>query len=154
MKVIVTGGAGYIGSICAAELLANGHEVIVVDNLYQGHRAAVPPEAIWHHADLGDAAQVAGIFRQHRGIDGVLHFASYTLVGESMQQPFRYLRDNLVAGANLFEHAVASREIRWRMRELSRDIALASCTAGERTLLAPLAALLDPLAPSHCAKAA
>jgi len=108
VKVIVTGGAGYIGSVCAAELLAAGHDVIVVDNLYQGHRAAVPPGAIWHHADLGDAAQVAGLFRQHRGIDGVLHFASYTLVGESMQQPFRYLRDNLVAGANLFEHAVAA----------------------------------------------
>lgn len=108
MKVLVTGGAGYIGSIVSAELLAAGHEVVVVDNLYQGHRAAVPAGAAFFEADLRDADRVAALFREHRGFDGIMHFASYTLVGESMQQPLKYLRDNLVAGANLLEQAVAN----------------------------------------------
>ncbi|HRC58998.1 MAG TPA: UDP-glucose 4-epimerase GalE, partial [Kofleriaceae bacterium] len=108
MKLLVTGGAGYIGSVCAAELVAAGHEVVVFDNLYQGHREAVPPEAAFVEGDLRDADAVARLFQQHNGIDGIMHFASYTLVGESMQQPLKYLRDNLVAGANLLEHAVAN----------------------------------------------
>ncbi|HWQ13430.1 MAG TPA: UDP-glucose 4-epimerase GalE [Roseiflexaceae bacterium] len=108
MKVLVTGGAGYIGSICAAELIAAGHEVVVFDNLYQGHRAAVHPEAAFVEGDLRDTDAVARLFQQHTGFDGIMHFASFTLVGESMQQPLKYLRDNLVAGANLLERAVAS----------------------------------------------
>ncbi|HMO56674.1 MAG TPA: UDP-glucose 4-epimerase GalE [Roseiflexaceae bacterium] len=106
MKILVTGGAGYIGSIVSAELLAAGHEVVVVDSLYQGHREAVPPGAAFFEADLCDAARVAELFTQHRGFDGIMHFASYTLVGESMEKPLKYLRDNLVAGANLLEQAV------------------------------------------------
>lgn len=108
MKVLVTGGAGYIGSICAAELLAAGHEVVVIDNLYQGHRAAVPSGAAFVEGDLRDTDAIARLFDQHRDFDGIMHFASFTLVGESMQQPLKYLRDNLVAGANLLEHAVAN----------------------------------------------
>lgn len=108
MRLLVTGGAGYIGSVCAAELVAAGHEVVVFDNLYQGHREAVPPEAAFVEGDLRDTNAVARLFQQHKGIDGIMHFASYTLVGESMQQPLKYLRDNLVAGANLLEHAVAN----------------------------------------------
>ncbi|MFO7167376.1 MAG: UDP-glucose 4-epimerase GalE [Chloroflexota bacterium] len=108
MKVLVTGGAGYIGSICTAELIKAGHEVVVFDNLYQGHRAAVHPDAALVVGDLRDADAVARLFQQHKGIDGIMHFASYTLVGESMQQPLKYLRDNLVAGANLLEQAVAN----------------------------------------------
>ena len=107
MKILVTGGAGYIGSIASAELLRAGHEVVVFDNLYQGHRAAVPPEAAFVEGDLCDADAVARLFAEHRGIDGIMHFASFTLVGESMEQPLKYLRDNLVAGANLLEQAVA-----------------------------------------------
>ncbi len=107
MKILVTGGAGYIGSIASAELLRAGHEVVVFDNLYQGHRAAVPPEAAFVEGDLRDADAVARLFAEHRGIDGIMHFASFTLVGESMEQPLKYLRDNLVAGANLLEQAVA-----------------------------------------------
>ncbi len=106
VKILVTGGAGYIGSIVSAELLAAGHEVVVVDSLYQGHREAVPPGAAFFEADLCDAARVAELFTQHRGFDGIMHFASYTLVGESMEKPLKYLRDNLVAGANLLEQAV------------------------------------------------
>jgi UDP-glucose 4-epimerase len=107
LKILVTGGAGYIGSIASAELLRAGHEVVVFDNLYQGHRAAVPPEAAFVEGDLCDADAVARLFAEHRGIDGIMHFASFTLVGESMEQPLKYLRDNLVAGANLLEQAVA-----------------------------------------------
>lgn len=107
MKILVTGGAGYIGSIATAELIAAGHQVVVFDNLYQGHRAAVHPEAAFVEGDLRDSDAVAGLFRDHTGIDGMMHFASFTLVGESMQQPLKYLRENLVAGANLLEQAVA-----------------------------------------------
>src|SRR5262245_16044723 len=107
MKLLVTGGAGYCGSIATAELLAAGHAVVVFDNLSQGHRAAVPADAVFVQGDLRDVEAVARLFREHSGFDGILHFAAYTLVGESMQQPLKYLRDNLLAGANLLEQAVA-----------------------------------------------
>lgn len=107
MKILITGGAGYIGSIVAAELLKVGHEVVVFDNLYQGHRGAVPEGAILVEGDLRDTSAVARLFREHTALDGIMHFASFTLVGESMQQPMKYLRDNLVAGANLLEQAVS-----------------------------------------------
>lgn len=107
MKILVTGGAGYIGSIATAELIKAGHEVVVFDSLYQGHRAAVHPDAAFVQGDLCDADAVAKLFGAHKGIDGIMHFASYTLVGESMQNPLKYLRENLVAGANLLEQAVA-----------------------------------------------
>ena len=107
MKVLVTGGAGYIGSIATAELIEAGHEVVVFDSLYQGHRAAVHPDAAFVEGDLRDADAVARLFQEHRGLDGIMHFASFTLVGESMQQPLKYLRDNLLAGSNLLEQAVA-----------------------------------------------
>ena len=108
MKILVTGGAGYIGSVATAELIAAGHDVVVVDNLYQGHREAVHPDAQFVQADLTDSDAVKTIFAQHTGIDAVMHFASYTLVGESMQNPAKYLRDNTVAGVNLIDAAVAA----------------------------------------------
>lgn len=106
MKVLVTGGAGYIGSVATAELIAAGHNVVVVDNLYQGHRAAVHPDAQFVQGDLLDADTCTQLFATHKGIDAVMHFASYTLVGESMQHPAKYLRDNTVAGVNLIDAAV------------------------------------------------
>jgi UDP-glucose 4-epimerase len=106
MKVLVTGGAGYIGSIVAAELLQAGHDVVVFDSLYQGYRGAVPEGADFMQGDLADVDAVRRLFGEHRNFDGIMHFASYTLVGESMQLPLKYLRDNLVAGANLLEEAV------------------------------------------------
>ncbi len=108
MKILVTGGAGYIGSITTAELIAAGHQVVVLDNLHQGHAAAVHPEAAFVAGDLADKALLAEVFREHADIYGIMHFASYTLVGESMQQPLLYLRDNLVNAANLIEAAVAA----------------------------------------------
>lgn len=108
MKILVTGGAGYIGSITTAELIAAGHQAVVLDNLYQGHAAAVHPEATFIQGDLTDKALLAQLFRDHPDMYGIMHFASYTLVGESMQQPLLYLRDNLVNAANLIEAAVAA----------------------------------------------
>ena len=107
MKILVTGGAGYIGSTATAELLQAGHDVIVFDNLYQGHAAAVHPDATFVQGDLSDRDAVAALFTAHAGIDGIMHFASYTLVGESVQFPLKYLRDNLVNAANLLDQAVA-----------------------------------------------
>jgi UDP-glucose 4-epimerase len=105
VKILVTGGAGYIGSITSAELLQAGHRVVIFDNLYQGHRAAVPPDADFIQGDLADPRAVAQIFTDHPDIDGIMHFASYTLVGESMQQPLKYLRDNVMNATNLLRAA-------------------------------------------------
>lgn len=102
MKVLVTGGAGYIGSVATERLLAHGYEVVVLDNLYMGHRGAVPPGAAFVQADLADKAAVSRAFREHRP-GAVMHFASHTLVGESMQRPFLYLGDNVRNALNLLE---------------------------------------------------
>ena len=85
MRLLVTGGAGYIGSVCSALLLDHGHEVVIVDNLSQGHRAAVPDGATFVDVDLLDADAVGGVFDSHRELDGIVHFASRTLVGESTE---------------------------------------------------------------------
>ena len=106
-KILVTGGAGYIGSMTTAELIKAGYDVVVFDNLYQGHAAAVHPKAKFVQGDLADTAAVKRLFDENPNIDGIMHFASYTLVGESMQKPLMYLRDNLVNAANLLEQAVA-----------------------------------------------
>ena len=105
MKVLVTGGAGYIGSVTVEQLIAAGEEVVVFDNLFQGHREAVHPKAIFVQGDLGDKAAIDAVMQAHQP-DGIMHFASYTLVGESMERPFLYLRDNVVNGLNLIQSAV------------------------------------------------
>lgn len=105
MKILVTGGAGYIGSITVEKLIEAGDSVVVFDNLYQGHRDAVHPEAVFVQGDLADKTAVNAVMRAHKP-DGIMHFASYTLVGESVQKPFMYLRDNIMNGANLIESAV------------------------------------------------
>jgi len=106
MTILVTGGAGYIGSITTAELVQAGYRVVVFDNLYQGHAQAVHPDALFVEGDLADRVAVQQLFKQHADIDGIMHFASYTLVGESMQHPLKYLRDNLLNVSNLLEFAV------------------------------------------------
>lgn len=106
VNILVTGGAGYIGSITAAELIEAGHTVVVFDNLSQGHRAAVPPQATFVEGDLSDRNAVKQLFIRHPDIEGIIHFASASLVGESMQDPLKYLRDNLLCAANLLEQAV------------------------------------------------
>jgi len=105
MKILVTGGAGYIGSHTVELLVQDGYEVVVFDNLSTGHRRAVHPDAQFVAGDLRDAARVDKLFLEH-AFDGIFHFASYTLVGESMEKPWLYLRDNVVAASYLLEAAV------------------------------------------------
>jgi UDP-glucose 4-epimerase len=102
MKVLVTGGAGYIGSVVTEELLNGGHEVCVYDSLYKGHRAAVDPRANFLGADLMDTEALRGALKQNQ-IEAVIHMAADSLVGESVEQPAKYYRNNVVAGLNLLD---------------------------------------------------
>jgi UDP-glucose 4-epimerase len=106
MKILVTGGAGYIGSVVSEQLIERDYQVVVYDNLYQGHRNAVHPKAAFIQGDLADRRTLAEVFDAHP-FDGVMHFASYTLVGESMEKPFKYIGDNVTNGLNLLQEAVA-----------------------------------------------
>jgi UDP-glucose 4-epimerase len=100
--VLVTGGAGYIGSVVTEALLARGHDVVVYDNLLCGHRDAVPDAAPLVLGDVLDAATLGGELREHR-IDGVVHLAGLSLVAESMSDPGRYYRVNVGGGLTLLD---------------------------------------------------
>jgi UDP-glucose 4-epimerase len=102
MKILVTGGAGYIGSIASEQLCKAGHEVVSFDNLYQGHPEAVPSEAAFVEGDLSDRAAIDRTLAEHRP-DAVMHFAAFSLVGESMQKPFKYLTENVANSTNLLQ---------------------------------------------------
>ena len=104
-RYLVSGGAGYVGSHVVLALLDAGHEVVVVDNLSTGHREAVAPGAIFIQADLAERNRLAEIFAAWK-FDAVFHLAALSLVGESVQQPLRYCRENLSNSANLAEAAV------------------------------------------------
>ncbi|MBL9136556.1 MAG: UDP-glucose 4-epimerase GalE [Verrucomicrobiales bacterium] len=105
MKTLVTGGAGYIGSVCVEELLNGGHEVVVFDNLSEGHRAAVDPRARFVRGCLSDPEDIF-VALEASGADAVLHFAADALVGESMKDPGKYFRNNVANGLNLLEACV------------------------------------------------
>ena len=102
MKILVTGGAGYIGSICAELLLDQGHDVTIFDNLAEGHRRAVDPRARFIEADLQDRARTSSILRESRP-EAVMHFAGSALVAESMRDPSKYFRNNIGNGINLLD---------------------------------------------------
>ena len=102
MRVAVTGGAGYIGSVVVEELTAEGHEVLVIDNLSKGHRDAVLEPAEFVEADLLDAARVTAALRDF-GAAAVVHMAAYSLVAESVSEPLKYYRNNVTAGLALLE---------------------------------------------------
>jgi UDP-glucose 4-epimerase len=106
MKVLVTGGAGYVGSTATAELIRAGHDVVVFDNLSQGHRAAVDPKAAFFEGDLANIAEVERVFEEHKP-EAVMHFAARSLVGESMQKPFLYLGENITNALNLLQVTAA-----------------------------------------------
>ncbi len=93
MQVLVTGGAGFIGSAVTAELLDAGHEVTVYDNLARGHREALHPDAEFVHGDIGDKAMLDRIFGEG-AFEAVMHFAAFIEAGESMQKPEIYFRNN------------------------------------------------------------
>jgi UDP-glucose 4-epimerase len=104
MRLLVTGGAGYVGSVCAAHLVEAGHAVTVLDDLSTGHRDAVPDGAGFVQGDLQTAAaDVLAAGLDGAGYDGVLHFAARSLVGESVTHPERYWAGNVVASLALLE---------------------------------------------------
>jgi UDP-glucose 4-epimerase len=104
MRVLVTGGAGYVGSVSVERLLEAGHEVVILDDLSTGHRESVPPTASLEVGSYGDPASIARLLDRAR-VDAILHCAARSLVGESVREPARYYRDNVAGGIVLLEAA-------------------------------------------------
>jgi UDP-glucose 4-epimerase len=102
MNVLVTGGAGYIGSHAVKQLVEAGHQVVVADNLFRGHGEAVHPEAVFQQIDLAETAGMADLLRRHR-VECVMHFAALAYVGESVTQPLTYYRNNTAGAVSLLE---------------------------------------------------
>ena len=102
MKILVTGGAGYIGSVVCSQLVESGHEVVVYDNLSKGHCEAVPATAKLVQGDVGDRTQLDKALAEHR-VDAVMHFAAWIEAGESMQSPERFFRNNSANSLTLLE---------------------------------------------------
>jgi len=102
MNVLVTGGAGYIGSVVVEECLNAGHETTVIDNLVKGHQEMVEPEAHFLEGDLNDGELLKRVFSE-RKIEAVIHMAAYSLVGESVEKPSKYYANNVVAGLSLLD---------------------------------------------------
>jgi UDP-glucose 4-epimerase len=107
MKILVVGGAGYIGSICAEVLLDQAHEIAILDNLSEGHLRALDPRAEFIEGDLADREMTMATLARLRP-DAVMHFAANALVGESMENPSKYFRNNIAAGLNLLDAMIAA----------------------------------------------
>ena len=106
-RVLVTGGAGYIGSVVVEQLLVRGHVPIVLDDLSTGHRAAIAPDVEFVHGNVGDRHVLEDVFQRHR-VDALMHFAAFALVAESVANPAKYHANNVVAGRVLLEATVAA----------------------------------------------
>ncbi|MDE6181696.1 MAG: UDP-glucose 4-epimerase GalE [Eubacteriales bacterium] len=96
MKILVLGGAGYIGSHTVYELINEGYEVVIIDNLETGYKQAIHKQAKFYEGDLRNKEFLNNVFKQEKGIDGVIHFAANSLVGESMTEPLKYYDNNLI----------------------------------------------------------
>ncbi len=107
MKILVVGGAGYIGSVCAELLLEQGHGVTIFDNLSEGHRRALDPRAAFVEGDLVDRQLIEKTLSKQQP-DAVMHFAANALVGESMQNPSKYFRNNIANGLNLLDAVISA----------------------------------------------
>ena len=107
MKILVLGGAGYIGSHTVYELIDAGEDVVIIDNLETGYKEAVHPKAKFYQGDLRDRAFVDSVLDQETGIDAVIHFAANSLVGESMTDPLKYYDNNLCGTKTMLESMVA-----------------------------------------------
>lgn len=110
MRVLVTGGAGYVGSVVTEELLSAGHSVCVYDDLSKGHRDAVPDGAFFVHANLLDASSLGRALDEHR-VEAVVHMAAESIVGESMTNAAKFYRANVTASLELLE-AMRARDVR------------------------------------------
>jgi UDP-glucose 4-epimerase len=106
-RILITGGAGYVGSVSAEAFLAAGYDVVVLDDLSTGHRAAVPADATLRVGTYADGPALTELLRSDR-IDAILHCAARSLVGESIRDPSRYYRDNVAGGVALLEAARAA----------------------------------------------
>jgi UDP-glucose 4-epimerase len=107
MKILVVGGAGYIGSVCAELLLDEGHTVCIFDNLSEGHRGAIDSRAEFIDGELGTIEQIQSALTAFRP-EAVMHFAASALVAESMEKPSKYFRNNIGNGLNLLDAMVAT----------------------------------------------
>jgi UDP-glucose 4-epimerase len=105
VRILITGGAGYIGSVAVERALAAGHEIVVVDNLWRGHRAAVPNSVPLFECDLRDGETIHRVVRETKP-DAIMHFAAATLVPESMDDPLHYFEVNTVGSHNLISAAI------------------------------------------------
>ena len=105
MKILVTGGAGYIGSHATYLLIERGFDVVVVDNLSTGHREAVHEKAKFYAGDIGDYKFISNVLKEEN-IDGVINFAAFSLVGESMENPYKYYENNVAKTNNLLKAMV------------------------------------------------
>ncbi len=103
-RVLITGGAGYVGSVSAAAFLDAGHEVVVLDDLSTGHRDAVPDGAALHEGTYTDGAAIERLLKAER-IEAILHCAARSLVGESLREPAKYFRENVAGGIGLLDAA-------------------------------------------------
>lgn len=101
-KILVTGGAGYIGGVCVEKLIASGREVVIVDSLETGHRENINKKAIFYHGRVGDKDLMNKVFAEHE-IEIVFHFAGLIQVGESVKNPDKYFDNNLVQGISLLD---------------------------------------------------
>ena len=107
MRVLVTGGAGYVGATAVRSLRAEGHEVVVYDNLSKGHREAVPSDVVLLTGDIAERSKLDAALREHRP-EAVLHFAASIEAGESMRTPEKYFRNNSAGTLTLLEAMMAN----------------------------------------------
>jgi UDP-glucose 4-epimerase len=138
-RVLVTGGAGFIGSVVAAQLLDRGYEVVVYDNLSHGHRAAVPPGAKLVVEDLANREALDRLLREHP-VDAVMHFAAFIEAGESMREPAKYFRNNTANTLTLLEAVLACRVPRFVLSSTAAVYGMPERTPIEET---------DPLRPAN-----
>ncbi|MBR6459045.1 MAG: UDP-glucose 4-epimerase GalE [Actinomycetaceae bacterium] len=108
MKVLIAGGAGYIGSHTVAHMIREGYEVVVLDNLATGHREAVHPDAVFYEGDVRDRAFLDELFARENDIEAVIHFCAWSLVGESMEKPLKYYENNVGGAIVLLEAMIAA----------------------------------------------
>jgi len=108
VKLIVAGGAGYIGSHFVRTALRAGHEIIIIDDLSTGHKEAVDDNAVFYETDIRDKDKLDGIFAKEKNIDAVVHFAARSIVSESMKKPLEYYDNNVTGAISLLESMVGS----------------------------------------------